>query len=112
MNNQRLQGEKYLWHLPEFDNKKVADVAACYNLSFPIVQTLFTRGFTQKEDIDAFLFTSFEKDVAHPSRMKDAEKSVERIIRAIDNQEKILVFGDYDVDGITSSGLMMISLLP
>lgn len=112
MNNQLLQGEKYLWHVPEFDNKQVADVAASYNLSFPIVQTLFTRGFTQKDAIESFLFTSYERDVAHPSRMKDAEKSVERIIRAIANQEKILVFGDYDVDGITSSGLMMISLLP
>lgn len=112
MNNQILQGEKYLWRLPDFDKKLVADVAASYNLSFPIVQTLFTRGFIQKDAIDAFLFTTFERDVAHPSRMKDAQKAVDRILYAIENQEKILICGDYDVDGITSSALMMISLLP
>jgi single-stranded-DNA-specific exonuclease len=112
MNNQILQGEKYLWRLPDFDKKLVADVAASYNLSFPIVQTLFTRGFIQKDAIDAFLFTTFERDVAHPSRMKDAQKAVDRILYAIEHQEKILVCGDYDVDGITSSALMMISLLP
>lgn len=112
MNTQILQGEKYLWRLPDVDKKLVADVAVSYNLSFPIVQTLFTRGFTQKESIDSFLFTTFERDVAHPSRMKDAQKAVERILFAIEQQEKILIFGDYDVDGITSSALMMISLLP
>ena len=112
MNNQILQGEKYLWRLPDFDKKLVADVAASYNLSFPIVQTLFTRGFIQKDAIDAFLFTTFERDVAHPSRMKDAQKAVDRILYAIEHKEKILVCGDYDVDGITSSALMMISLVP
>jgi len=112
MNSQLLQGEKYLWRLPDVDNKLVADIAASYNLSFPIVQTLVTRGFTQKEALDAFLFSTYERDVAHPSLMKDAQKSVDRILYAIEHQEKILICGDYDVDGITSSSLMMISLLP
>jgi single-stranded-DNA-specific exonuclease len=109
---QMLQGERYLWRMPVYDQNAIFSIASAYNLSIPIAQTLYTRGFTQKEQIDRYLFTSFEHDVAHPSLLKDALKSVERIIRAIDNQEKILVFGDYDVDGITSSALMMICLLP
>ena len=44
--------------------------------------------------------------------LKDAQKAIDRIIDAIDADEKILVFGDYDVDGITSSAMMMICLLP
>src|SRR4029078_956992 len=44
--------------------------------------------------------------------LKDALKAVERIEHAIERGEKILVFGDYDVDGITSSALMMNCLLP
>jgi len=44
--------------------------------------------------------------------LKDAEKAVDRILLAMERQEQILVFGDYDVDGITSSSLMMICLLP
>lgn len=107
-----LQGEKYLWRLPEKNQELVLSFAAAYNLSFSVVQSLISRGFTTKESLDEFLFSSFEKDVAHPSLLKDAQISVDRLCRAIDNQEKILIFGDYDVDGITSSALMMTCLLP
>jgi single-stranded-DNA-specific exonuclease len=112
MENQFLQGNKYLWKMPPYDQKAVADLAASYNISFPVAHTLITRGFKTKEQIDAYLFSSLEKDVAHAGLMKDAEKSVDRILAAIEKKEKILVFGDYDVDGITSSALMMICLLP
>lgn len=107
-----VQGEKYIWKLPVYDQQAVLELATAYNLSFPIVQTLLTRGFTDKDAINSYLFSSFEQDVAHPSRMKDAIKSVERILQAIERKEKILVFGDYDVDGVTSCAMMMISLLP
>ncbi len=106
-----LQGEKYLWQLPGCDQAAILDVAARYNISFPIAQTVLARGFTNPEAIDSYLFSSFEKDVAHASLIKDASKTVDRIITAINNKEKILIFGDYDVDGITSSALMMICLL-
>ncbi len=107
-----LQGEKYFWKLPNTDHQQVLSVASTYNISFPIAQTLVNRGFIHKEQLDSYLFSSFEKDVHHPSLMKDADRAVERIIRAIEKQEKILIFGDYDVDGITSSSLMMTCLLP
>ena len=42
--------------------------------------------------------------------MKDLDKAVDRVIYAIEKNEKILVFGDYDVDGITSSAMMMLCL--
>ena len=79
---------------------------------FPLLKYLWRAAITEKEHIDAYLFSSFERDVAHASLMKDAEKAVERILQAIENKEKILIFGDYDVDGITSSSLMLICLLP
>jgi len=107
-----LQGSKYLWMLPPVDDKAIADLASRYAISFSIAQTLLTRGFTSPEMIDSFLFSSLEKDVAHASRMKGAQEAVDRILRAIEKKEKILVFGDYDVDGITSSALMMIALIP
>lgn len=107
-----IQGAKYLWKLPVVDNDVVLSIASSYNLSFAIAQLLCSRGYTDKAAIDSFLFSSFEKDVAHPGLMKDAEKSVDRILKAIQDKEKILICGDYDVDGITSSALMMICLLP
>ncbi len=107
-----VQGCKYLWKLPDHDHQAISSVAAAYNLSFPIAQTLLTRGLKSPEEIESFLLSSPEKDVAHPSLLKNAEKAVDRIMYAIKNKEKILIAGDYDVDGITSSALMMLCLLP
>ncbi len=109
---QTIQGQKYLWRVPPDDTANILDIASKYSLSVPIAQTLLTRGFTTQEAIDAFLFSSFERDVAHPSLMKDAQKAVDRIVHAIKHKQKMLVCGDYDVDGITSSGMMLACLLP
>lgn len=108
----RIHGQKYIWAVTEPDRSKLNEYALAYNLSFPIVQTLLTRGFTQKEQVESYLFSTVEKDVAHTSLMKDADKAVERILQAITLGEKILICGDYDVDGITSSAMMLACLLP
>lgn len=107
-----ITGKKYLWKLPTAHQQKVLSIASTYTLSFAVAQVLANRNFLTAEQLESFLFSSFEKDVAHTSLMKDASKAVERIVRAIETKEKILIFGDYDVDGITSSALMMICLLP
>ncbi len=112
MDTEFVRGEKYLWQMPTVDQQAITRVAAKYNISFPIAQALLNRGYTTDEQLDSFLFSTFEKDVAHASQMKDADKTVDRILHAIEHQEKILIFGDYDVDGITSSAMMMICLLP
>ena len=85
----RVRGEKYLWNIPNIDRDRTLSIASTYNLSIPIAQTLVTRGIIEKEQIDAYLFSSFERDVAHPSRMKDAQKAIDRIAQAIEKQEKI-----------------------
>lgn len=106
------QGERYWWMLPSTDFEAIAAIAAHHNLSFPIAQVLLNRGFDAPEIIERFLFTPFEQEVASPTLLKDAEKAVDRILQAIEKGEQILIFGDYDVDGITSTALMMICLLP
>ncbi|MFA6065884.1 MAG: single-stranded-DNA-specific exonuclease RecJ [Candidatus Babeliaceae bacterium] len=107
-----IAGAKYLWKLPKYDTELISKLVLRYNLSFPIVQALVNRGYISEQDFESFLFTSQEKDVGNPILLKDAQKAVARIIEAINNQEKILIAGDYDVDGITSSALMLICLLP
>lgn len=107
-----LQGAKYLWTIPDHDGEAVCLRASAYNLSLPLVQTLFTRGMTSSEQFDRYLFSSYEQDVAHPGLLKDAEKAIDRLVKAIEQKEKILIAGDYDVDGITSSALLLICLLP
>ena len=112
MKTQRVQGVKYSWLLPEQDTQTILSLAARYSLSTPLCQTLLTRGYKDTESINSYLFTSFEQNVVSAVSMKDAQKAVDRINAAIDKNEKILIFGDYDVDGITSSSLMMACLLP
>jgi len=107
-----VQGVKYRWLLPEKDRHDAAVFAADYNFSFPVLQTLMNRGFVTKESVEQFLFTPQESSVADAKLLKDAQKAVDRILFAIKNQEKILIAGDYDVDGITATSLMMICLTP
>ncbi len=109
---QSQQGLKYLWKIPTIEKKKVLEIASAYSLAIPLAQTLLARGYATDEMITSFLFSSFEKDVASSALLKDAQKAVDRILSAIERKEKILIFGDYDVDGITSSSLMMACLLP
>ncbi|MDP3788331.1 MAG: single-stranded-DNA-specific exonuclease RecJ [Candidatus Chromulinivorax sp.] len=112
MQHATIQGKKYLWRLPQTDHDIVMQIAADFNLSFPIAQTLVARGFIDKQQLRDFLLVSKEISVGDPALMKDAPKAVARIIQAIENKEKILIFGDYDVDGITSSSLVMVAMLP
>ena len=107
-----VQGKKYLWKLAAIDYQAALDLAITYNLSLPVAQTVLARGHDSKDAIESYLFTTFEKEVSHPSLLKDAQKAVDRLLYAIKHKEKILVAGDYDVDGITSSALMMICLMP
>lgn len=107
INTTSIQGLKYTWLLPAVKPMDALQIAADYNLSLPIAQILLARGFITKELIDQFLFTSFDTAIAHMGLMKDAQKAIDRIVRAIEHKEKILIFGDYDVDGITSSAMMM-----
>lgn len=112
MQHATVQGKKYLWRLPQTDHDIVMQIAADFNLSFPIAQTLVARGFIEKKQLQDFLLVSKEISVGNPALMKDASKAVSRILVAIERKEKILIFGDYDVDGITSSSLVMTAMLP
>jgi len=107
-----LRGANYLWHMPSYPYEQVLSLAAQYNISVPIGQTLLERGYTTPEAIDRYLFVRAEKEVSSASLLKDGEKAVDRLLYAIKHKEKILIAGDYDVDGITSSALLMICLMP
>lgn len=108
-----LEGSKYRWHLPNTDDPlAISKISATHNITPAIAHTLASRGMTDADAIRSFLFTTYEKDVANARLLKDAFRAVERILKAIDTNEKILIFGDYDVDGITSTALFLVSLLP
>jgi single-stranded-DNA-specific exonuclease len=110
--DQELQGEKYVWYQKSHDTHTIVNLAQRYNVMPSVIETLATRGMTTAESIDEFLFAPVEQIISDSRLMQDAEKAVERIERAIAAQEKILIAGDYDVDGVTSSALMLACLMP
>ncbi|RVU71561.1 MULTISPECIES: single-stranded-DNA-specific exonuclease RecJ [Lactobacillus] len=76
-----------------------------YQLS-PLAAKLFSlRGINTDEKLE-FWFNATEEDLADPSLMHDMDKAVEQINQAIDNGEKITIYGDYDADGITATTIM------
>lgn len=106
-----IQGCKYLVGIPKIDVTKASEISQKFSLSMPLAKTLLARDMSDISCIENFLISSEQKDVGDASQMKGALLAVERIERAIKDGEKILIFGDYDVDGITSSSLMMMGLL-
>ncbi|MFC1894769.1 single-stranded-DNA-specific exonuclease RecJ [Candidatus Dependentiae bacterium] len=112
LNFDLIKGEKFLWRLKKSDKAVVRKIACDCNLSISVAQVLFVRGFKNKKQINSFIFPSIKENVFDPKLLKDSDKAIDRINLAINKKEKILVFGDYDVDGITSTSLLMVSLLP
>lgn len=102
---------KYRWHQAPVDQVRCCELSARYNFAIPLMQVLLARGYDTAEKIDAFLFTD-ARMVSHASMLRDADKAVARIMHALDNNEKILIVGDYDVDGLTSTALMLCCLHP
>jgi single-stranded-DNA-specific exonuclease len=109
---QTIQGHKFLWKIPECDAQSVCNISRNNNLSHPVAHVLYTRGYITDESINNFLFSTYDNNIFPPELLKGANEAVTRIIQAINNKEKILIFGDYDVDGITSSSILLSALIP
>ncbi|HMA59401.1 MAG TPA: single-stranded-DNA-specific exonuclease RecJ [Halanaerobiales bacterium] len=71
-----------------------------------INQVLLNRGLDTENKVDKFIKAEYSK-LADPYLLTDLTKAVQRLIRAINNEERIIIYGDYDVDGITSTSLFI-----
>ena len=89
---------KAKWEYYKINEEKVNEIQEKYNINKLLAIILANR---EIEDIKTYLEPT-RYDFHNPYEMPDMEKAVERILKAIDNKEKIIIFGDYDVDGITS----------
>ena len=63
-------------------------------------ELLISRGIKNAQDAEQFLNPDYDRDNHHPYRMKDMERAVERVLKAIAGHEKIIIYSDYDADGI------------
>ena len=107
-----IKGEKFLWKLPNPQVQEIVQLSIAHSLAQPVAEILYNRGYRDSAAINDFLLTLHEKDVHDPRLLKGAIIAAERILAAIKHQEKILIAGDYDVDGVTSSSVMLMSLWP
>jgi len=89
----------------EPDQEKVELLTSGLNCHPVLATLLFARGVTSVEKARFFLKPSFE-NLVNPYLLKDMDKAVKRIYTAIQNREKILIFGDFDADGVTATALL------
>ncbi len=90
------------WTIKTNDAEAVTRLAGDLNVSEIVASLLISRGHDTKEKADKFLNPSFD-DLHEPFLLKDMQKAVARILQAVDSGEKILIWGDYDVDGTTGT---------
>ncbi|MFZ0505050.1 MAG: single-stranded-DNA-specific exonuclease RecJ [Chthoniobacterales bacterium] len=96
----------YLWDLTAAaDRSDLAALAAELRLPISILRLLSRRGFQDAEAIRSFLWPRL-RELSDPFLLAGMKAAVERIFQAVDRQERIVLYGDYDVDGITSQTLL------
>ena len=89
------------WQIYETDSQKVQELIDKYNLNLLLATILVNRNILETENLEKFLKPT-RNDFHDPFLMPDMKIAVERILKAIENKEKIIIYGDYDADGITS----------
>ncbi|MCI0512657.1 single-stranded-DNA-specific exonuclease RecJ [candidate division KSB1 bacterium] len=98
---------KLQWILnTELENDEIEKLAGSVNVSPIIARILLNRGITDFECARHFFRADLD-ELHDPFLMRDMEKAVERVIRAIQTHEQIMIYGDYDVDGITAVSLLV-----
>ena len=89
------------WIYYETETEKINEISNKYNINKLLARILVNRGIKTEKEIKIFLEPT-RNDFYDAFLLPDMEKAVDRIIKAINNKEKVIIYGDYDVDGITS----------
>ena len=93
-----------VWSVAKVNKERAIAMASKLEIPPLLAMMLDIRGITKEEDVINFLQEN--KDFSDPFLMKDMDKAVERITTAVENGEKICIYGDYDADGVTSTSLL------
>ncbi len=98
------------WVFYEDDEDEIRKFADVLGLSSEIAGILWHRGIRGREEAERFLEPETKQPFYDPFLMKDMDIAAERIQEAIENKERIVVYGDYDVDGMTATSVLMRAL--
>ena len=93
------------WECYNIDDNKVEELVEQKHISNLLASILVNRGITEEKELEVFLNPT-RKDFYDPFLLPDMEIAVDRIIKAVNNKEKIMIYGDYDADGITSVSVL------
>ena len=93
------------------DKQQVAEIVKVLNIDENLATLLVQRGITNYEEAKTFFRPSLSQ-LHDPFLMKDMDKAVDRVLKAIHDNEKLLVYGDYDVDGTTAVAVVYTYLKP
>ena len=88
------------WQIYESNNEKIEEISKKYNLN-KLLATILVNRKIEENQIETYLNPN-RKNFHDPFLMSDMKIAVNRILKAMENKEKIIIYGDYDVDGITS----------
>ncbi len=97
------------WILPKIDDKQVKNLHEKYNLPYFISAIFVSRGFTE-ENKNVCDILCLSEPFSDPFEIKDMDKACYRINQAIQNHEKICIYGDYDADGVCSISMLYMYL--
>ncbi|MBR3281402.1 MAG: single-stranded-DNA-specific exonuclease RecJ [Clostridia bacterium] len=93
------------WEGYKINEEEVSQIAKNHNISELMAKVIMNRNIPE-EKIESFLHPKLS-DLYDPFLFNDMDKAVDRILKAIDKKEKITIYGDYDVDGITSATILV-----
>ncbi len=93
------------WTIQKHDHEAVKLLANFLKVSPLVAALLIARGYETEEKAYKFLNPTYS-DLHEPLLLKDMQKAVDRVLKAIENHEKILIWGDYDVDGTTGTTVL------
>ena len=92
------------WEVRPLDKERAAAFAQTYGVPFFLAMLMNIRGLDDAAHLREFL--GEREPLSDPFLLKDMDKAAARITRAVDNMEKIAVYGDYDADGVTSTAML------
>ncbi len=108
--NNNFKNIKYKWIYNPVDKNLLEETACRHNMPKPVAELMLKKGISSPDDIETF-FNGSLKALRNPFEISDMEKAAERIAKAVMNHERICIYGDYDVDGVTATALMYIFLM-
>lgn len=93
-----------VWSVAQLNKEKALKISEQFNIHMICAALLDVRGINTSEEVEDFLSDELKFD--NPFYIKDMDKAADRIIKAVENGEKICIYGDYDADGVTATTIL------